>query len=129
MTNPNEVKPCPFCGGEASSSGVARYSDSHEAWFADGTRITEAFYCNCMVCGVSNRGLCGHQTQEKAITAWNTRSATSDAALLDWAEQHPNLLGYKNGLWHWTVSNTAPINTAATLREAIDASAAAGGSQ
>jgi Lar family restriction alleviation protein len=69
-----ELLPCPFCGGEPSANGSIRYHRSHEAWFADGTQILEAFYVNCISCGISNRGLLGHQTREKAIAAWNRRS-------------------------------------------------------
>lgn len=66
--------PCPFCGGEASPDGRVRYHEKHEAWFADGSRVQEAFYVNCMKCSVSNKGMLGHQTRELAIAAWNTRS-------------------------------------------------------
>lgn len=69
------LKPCPFCGGEASGNGVVRYSGKHEAWFADGTRVTEAFFVNCTRCGASNRGLVGgYQTQPEAVAAWNRRT-------------------------------------------------------
>jgi hypothetical protein len=77
-TEVDALLPCPFCGGEASADGVARYADTHEAWFADGTRITEAFFCNCMVCGATSRGMCGHQTREKAIAVWNRRAIQCD---------------------------------------------------
>ncbi|MES1979596.1 MAG: Lar family restriction alleviation protein [Pseudomonadota bacterium] len=84
-TEARVLKPCPFCGGEASDTGVIRYDHKHEAFFKDGTRITEAFFCNCISCGVTNRGMLGHQTREKAITAWNRRSELSgkDAERLD----------------------------------------------
>ena len=74
-----DLLPCPFCGGEASSSGTVSYSDKHEAWFSDGTRITKAFYCNCIACGISNRGLLGQQTRDKAISAWNIRASATSA--------------------------------------------------
>lgn len=88
-TEARVLKPCPFCGGEASDTGVIRYDHKHEAFFKDGTRITEAFFCNCISCGVTNRGMLGHQTREKAITAWNRRSELSgkDAERLDYLQQ------------------------------------------
>lgn len=72
-----DLKPCPFCGGEAVATGVVRYHDKHEAWFSDGTRALVAHFCNCIACGITNRGLIGHQTQEKAIAAWNQRAPSS----------------------------------------------------
>lgn len=64
---------CPWCGGEASATGVIRYSKSHKAWWQDGTQIREAYFVNCMKCGITNQGLCGHQTPQAAINHWNTR--------------------------------------------------------
>lgn len=69
------LTPCPFCGGEASSSHRITYSPGHQAWFADGSQVLEAYAVNCIRCGVSNIGLLGHQTPAKAIEAWNTRAA------------------------------------------------------
>lgn len=75
MTDDTErLLPCPFCDGSAHPDGVVRYSNDHEAWFKDGTRATEAFFVNCIRCGVSNKGLIGHQTRDDAIAAWNTRA-------------------------------------------------------
>ena len=73
------LKPCPFCGGDASDKGVVRYAPSkledQNAWWADGTPVETAYYCNCVVCGANNRSavIGGYQTQEKAIAAWNKR--------------------------------------------------------
>lgn len=72
--NEAKLKACPWCGGEASATGVIRYSKSHEAWWQDGTQIREAYFVNCMKCGVTNQGLCGHQTPDIAITRWNERA-------------------------------------------------------
>lgn len=67
--------PCPFCGGEASAEGRVSYTENHEAWFADGTQVLEAFYCNCMKCGATRQPIVGgYQSRDLAITAWNTRS-------------------------------------------------------
>jgi hypothetical protein len=77
-TTPTALLPCPFCGGEASPDGTARFSGNHEAWFADGTRVTEAFYCNCMRCGANNQSIIGgYQTRDKAIAVWNERASSS----------------------------------------------------
>ncbi|ANI76465.1 Lar family restriction alleviation protein [Sphingobium sp. EP60837] len=70
--------PCPFCGGEASDGGWTRYSKPlHDANWADGSPITEAFYVNCISCSASNRSTLsgGFQTKERAVTHWNTRAA------------------------------------------------------
>lgn len=65
------LKPCPFCGGDASNTGTACYSES----FADeqGWPQNEFFFCNCMVCSVSNQGLRGYLTKGEAVEAWNHR--------------------------------------------------------
>ena len=71
------LKPCPFCGGEASDSGHIRYGKplTDVWWGDDNTPITEAFYCNCMKCGaVSHSGIVGgYRTKAEAIAAWNAR--------------------------------------------------------
>jgi len=77
VENPRTLLPCPFCGGEANPNGVARYSKDHEAWFADGTQVREAFFVNCLKCGVSNIGMIGYQTRDKAVAAWNKRFRSS----------------------------------------------------
>jgi hypothetical protein len=69
----NGLLACPFCGGQASSAGTTKYHHKHEAWWENGERITESFFCNCIKCGVTNSGLCGHQTRELAIEHWNNR--------------------------------------------------------
>lgn len=70
----SELKPCPFCGGEASADGQVKYHGKHDAFWSDRKRITKAHYVNCMKCGISNRGLLGHRTQAAAIAAWNRRA-------------------------------------------------------
>lgn len=78
-TNPSAktepvLLPCPFCGGEASSTGVITYSDRHDAWWSDGSRVKTAYFVNCIQCGCDNKQMLGHQTPAEAITAWNTRT-------------------------------------------------------
>lgn len=73
--------PCPFCGGEASDTGKVTYSESHEAWWSDGTRVTVAHFCNCITCGASNKGLVGWRTREQAADKWNVRAPDMLAVL------------------------------------------------
>jgi len=87
--NPTEkvLLPCPFCGGEASDAGHARYSRPlDDAWWADGSPITEAFFVNCMKCGaVSRSGVSnGYQTKAEAIAAWNRRPPAGDGEAVAW---------------------------------------------
>lgn len=75
-----DLEPCPFCGGEASETiGSIRYSDRHEAWWPDGTQIRDAYFVNCLKCGCDNKAMLGHQTEDAAIAAWNTRAPSSAA--------------------------------------------------
>jgi hypothetical protein len=69
--------PCPFCGGAASSGGYQRWSRAlDDTRWANGTRIKEAYFCNCPMCGVTNcNGSIGYQTAAEAIAAWNRRAA------------------------------------------------------
>ncbi|RWR30484.1 hypothetical protein D2T29_12500 [Sinirhodobacter populi] len=67
--------PCPFCGGEASPDGCVTYGGNPNAWWADGTPVETAYFCNCIKCGIRNQGIVGgYQTREAAIAAWNTRA-------------------------------------------------------
>lgn len=79
-----ELKPCPFCGGEASPNGKVRYSPSYEGTWADGSKVTDAFFVNCIKCGADNRAHLGHQTKAQAIAAWNTRA--SDKEVEEWKQ-------------------------------------------
>src|SRR5690606_593864 len=67
---------CPFCGGEASAEGMQIYnSPLSDTWWEDGSEITQAFFCNCIRCGISNvSGSVGHRTRDMAIAAWNRRA-------------------------------------------------------
>lgn len=68
-----KLKPCPFCGADASAGGVVRYGQltvAAQRWDQD-----EFYYCNCPSCGVNNLGLVGHRTRDEAIAAWNRRAS------------------------------------------------------
>ena len=71
----NELKACPMCGAEASPNGVIRRSSSPDLRWEDGSECLEAFYCNCMSCGMNNAGMAGgYQTREQAVAHWNHRA-------------------------------------------------------
>jgi hypothetical protein len=83
MTTPTNASgtgallPCPFCGGEASADGETHYREAlADTHWADGSDITEAFFVNCIKCGITNGrpGLVGgYQTKDEAIERWNAR--------------------------------------------------------
>ena len=58
-----ELKPCPFCGGEARVQHQSRklYGDVVD-WYG--------VYCNKQFCGYVS----GQSTEAEAIAAWNTRA-------------------------------------------------------
>ena len=68
--------PCPFCGGEASDTGLRIWSKAlPETHWDDGSEITKAYFCNCTSCSVTNIvGSVGYRTKAEAIAAWNTRA-------------------------------------------------------
>lgn len=71
----DQLKPCPFCGGEASANGVCRWSRNPNTKWLDGTEVLEAFYVNCIQCQGRNSGNCGgFQTRAEAIEHWNTHA-------------------------------------------------------
>src|SRR5687767_12943231 len=80
MSQVGDLRPCPFCGGEANGEGHVRYSRPLDGtWWEDGSEITEAFYVNCTKCGINNgcTGLVGgYRTKAEAIARWNTRTPT-----------------------------------------------------
>lgn len=84
MLEPVELKPCPFCGGDASDAGHIKYSRPLcDTWWSDGTSITEAYYVNCKQCGQVRAPfnlVGGYQTKDEAIAAWNRRATPEPAA-------------------------------------------------
>lgn len=64
-----ELKPCPFCGGEA------RYSTIRMCGVPSGDKgyLTEIFCCKCKQ-GVKNWALKKDWSIKSAIEAWNRRS-------------------------------------------------------
>lgn len=64
--------PCPFCYGEASFN-IVRYGEkavAEQGWYQD-----EFHGVNCIICGVNNIGIRGHDTKDEAAEAWNTRAS------------------------------------------------------
>ena len=60
----DELKPCPFCGGEAKikcGEIVNRYN----------TAVYRHYHVECMSCGVDTRNF---DTDDEAIEAWNRRT-------------------------------------------------------
>lgn len=64
MTN-NELKPCPFCGGE---SGIKEYQ----------YYLYPVEYVVCCTCCHRETGLC--ETKQQAIDAWNRRVVEADGS-------------------------------------------------
>lgn len=56
----NDLKPCPFCGGEADCNNVAFEKGNKKMWAVE-----------CIECGVVSNFF---YTEEKAIEAWNRRA-------------------------------------------------------
>lgn len=61
-----ELKPCPFCGGEAKVEYIP------EAYFDKFIAHCKSSKCIAFYLGYGDEGL--FSTEEKAITAWNKRS-------------------------------------------------------
>lgn len=73
-----ELKPCPFCGGEGAF-GEARYSKSNEAWWGNGSQVLHAHFVSCIKCGGNRRGIVGgQQTKAEAVAYWNTRALEAE---------------------------------------------------
>lgn len=65
-----ELKPCPFCGSEASIGNVVYPLDSETAKL-NGRNI--GFYGHCIVCSASLCFDVCEESPEKAAEAWNRR--------------------------------------------------------
>lgn len=63
-----ELKPCPFCGGEAKVEYIP------EAYFDKFVAHCKSSKCIAFYVGYVDEGL--FSTEEKAIKAWNTRTNT-----------------------------------------------------
>lgn len=74
----SELLHCPFCGGKGSDAGRQHRSYTRKedinAWWSDGTPVETSYFCSCISCGASNRGMLGFQTQDEAVAAWNRRA-------------------------------------------------------
>ena len=81
MTNTNhtdtprsgDLKPCPFCGGEAVD-----FYRANTGATADWCGPVDHWVCCTGECGAST---CMHGTKDEAIAAWNTRTADRIEAL------------------------------------------------
>lgn len=59
----NELKPCPFCGGEAELIPGLAYGE------------VNGYECGCCDCNFT----CGlHDTEEESVEHWNTRTVDVD---------------------------------------------------
>lgn len=69
-----KLKPCPFCGGEASIATV-KYSP------CDITKLNnreKGYFVNCQICSARNEFGISYATEEEAIKHWNTRVSHDD---------------------------------------------------
>ena len=61
----NELRPCPFCGGEAEIVEVTRHIENNK------------IVAKCQVCGASTKTF-GDKAVERCIGAWNLRKGSAD---------------------------------------------------
>lgn len=61
-----DLKPCPFCGGEAKLSGQYEI-EGISAWAVYCGRSPSDFFCGAQVTSIAS--------EEKAIEAWNRRAS------------------------------------------------------
>lgn len=73
----NELKPCPFCGGEAQVQHQSRelYGDAVD-WYG--------VYCKKQFCGYVS----GQSTEAEAVASWNTRSDDYKQAAEYWQRMY-----------------------------------------
>ena len=62
-----ELKPCPFCGGDAEEKYIRRKKVFAKFKFPYNTHFV---YIQCKLCSASS---CVKHTREEAIEAWNRR--------------------------------------------------------
>ena len=64
-----EIKPCPFCGGEAElGGGIENWTPT----FYDPDSGGDPYWLSCKSCGAAMYG--SFYEAHEAITAWNTRA-------------------------------------------------------
>lgn len=75
MQNNPDLKPCPFCGGEAGFGRVT-YSDQPGKTF---------YHVSCMTCHarVADIGGTSFDTKEEAVAHWNRRADYEDKAIME----------------------------------------------
>ena len=86
-----ELKPCPFCGGEAAFN-------SHKTTNKEIIKLNKrdvGYGVNCVGCAANNIGIIlGYKTEEEAAQAWNRRAPAepvkvpSDAEIDQLAYEH-----------------------------------------
>ena len=59
-----QLKPCPFCGGEATLHGKNTHDDEARVW--------------CLECDIYMTGEAVHCTDEEATEVWNRRAHPTD---------------------------------------------------
>ena len=69
-----ELKPCPFCGGEAEEAYMKRKKLFAKFRFP---YVTHIVYIRCEVCGATSSL---KWTRENAIEAWNRRVGDTDGS-------------------------------------------------